>query len=714
MARKYVIGPGYAEQDPLDWWTCTAEAVKQAVQKAGLSSDDIAGLGLDTTSCTVVVLDATQRPLQPAILWMDMRAAKQAQEVLATHDDALRVNNGGAGPVSAEWMIPKSLWIKQNRPEVYEAAAMICEYQDYINMRLTGRYCASVNNVSIRWHYSEEREDKWPVTLLAALGMSDLLDKWPKEVLRLGEVVGGLTAEAAAALGLPEGLPVAQGGADAFIGTVGLNTLAEGQMCLLTGSSHLHLGSTARDLHGPGAWGTYRQAVIPGINVIEGGQTSTGSILSWFRRNFAPHVSYRELDAEAAAVDPGSEGLLTLEHWQGNRTPHTDPLSKGAIVGLTLKHGRAHMFRSLMEGVAMGTRLVLDSMSAIGYRPNSITVAGGAARSDLWLQIHADVTGLPLKLPRVSDACALGSAVLAAVGAGLFDSVLEAANAMVHVERSILPDKGKHEMYDRIYRTYCGCYPAVKDVAHAAHAYAADVRGRVPRSLRPAEGSSSNNSVKVSASILCADQSRLADETARALRSGVDSIHLDVCDGAYCEALTFGPGVLAALRRHHPDAFFDVHLAVRDPWRLAQLMADAGASQVMVMAEQVVGSKRAAGELAALQRRGVRSGIAVRPDDEGFDAAVAAVAALGLDTLNVMAVQPGFGAQAFQDVALERVRVARERLGGGADIQVDGGVKPGTTAPRCVEAGANVLVVGSALFGAEDVVGVVGALKGVA
>ena len=146
-------------------------------------------------------------------------------------------------------------------------------------------------------------------------------------------------------------------------------------------------------------WGTYRDAVTPGVNVVEGGQTSTGSIVAWYRRLLGD-PSYEALDAEAAAVPPGCEGVVSLDHFQGNRTPHTDPLSRGAITGLTLAHGRGHVFRSLVEAVCYGTEAVLEAMRGSGYSPEQIAVAGGATRSQLWLQCHADVSGLPFVLTK--------------------------------------------------------------------------------------------------------------------------------------------------------------------------------------------------------------------------------------------------------------------------------------------------------------------------
>lgn len=478
--------PSWAEQLPDDWWSALGTAVRGALAAAaaahgGDPAAAVAALCCDTTCCSVVALDATGAPLRPCLLWMDVRAAEQAAQLAACGDGALRVNGGGSGPVSAEWMVPKAMWLKQRERATYDAAAMICEYQEYVNLRLTGRYVASACNASVRWHWSGGREP--PVSMLAAVGMEDLAAKWPRESLPPGATVGGLTAAAAAHLGLREGLPVAQGGADAFVGMLGLAVLRPGELALLTGSSHLHLGVCAHAQHGPGVWGAYEGALpFPGGGcVLEGGQTSTGSVAAWCRRLFSgpdgPLVSYATLDAEAALVPLGCEGLLCLDHFQGNRTPHTDPLSRGAFAGLTLRHTRAHIFRAALEGVAFGTRAVLQAMRARGYQPTSITIAGGAARSALWARITADVVGLPLTLTRCGEAPALGCAVLAAVAAGAHPDVATACAAMVHVERVIEPDAAAHAAYDAFFQAYAALYPALAPIARAAGAAAAELDG---------------------------------------------------------------------------------------------------------------------------------------------------------------------------------------------------------------------------------------------
>jgi len=357
-----------AEQSPQDWWQALGESVRGAVKKAGVAAEDVQALAFDGTCCTVVALDEQNTPLRPALLWMDVRAHAEADQVAQSGDAALRVNGNGEDPVSAEWMIPKALWLKRNQPELFAKAARICEYQEYINLRLTGRYVGSLLTASIRWHY--HAESGFPISLLRALELEELQDKWPQEVISPGERVGGLTSEAAAHLGLPVGTSVAQGGADAMIGMIGLGVAAAGELAMITGSSHLHLGLSQQDVHKRGVFGSYRDAVYPGLNLLEGGQTSTGSVIAWFKRQFAAEQSFDELNAAAEKIPPGCEGVRALDHFQGNRTPYVDPLSRGALVGLSLNHTPAHVYRAIRRCNQF------RSMDADSCRHTAVTLAG--------------------------------------------------------------------------------------------------------------------------------------------------------------------------------------------------------------------------------------------------------------------------------------------------------------------------------------------------
>jgi ribulose kinase len=455
-----------AEQDPADWWRNFVAASRGAIAEAGIDPAEVDAVCTATTSCSVVALDTDGNALRPALIWMDVRASEEADLVLATGDEALMLNGAGRGPVSAEWMIPKALWLFRNERELFDRAHRICEYQDFLTYHLTGEWAASLDNAGLRWHY-RSRQRGWPKGLVQALGMGAILDKWPPRVVAPGEVVGMLTAKAAEALGLPQSTKVVQGGADALIGMVGLGVHRPGQLALITGSSHLQFGVTEAPMNAPGVWGAYADIVYPGLWIVEGGQTSTGSIVNWLSRLTGAPLDFEALNRKAAALPPGAEGLIVQDHFQGNRTPYTDPLSRGAIVGLTLAHELPHVFRAVMEGIGFGTRAILDAFARAGYNSSEITIGGGAAASDLWLQVHADTAGLPVRVPESRDAPSTGAAVLAAYGAGHYASIDEGIGAMIRPGRHIEPISANVDRYAEIYPKYIALYPALKEALDA-------------------------------------------------------------------------------------------------------------------------------------------------------------------------------------------------------------------------------------------------------
>ena len=458
---KFLAG-ARAEQNAEDWWSSLVKATQICLKEANLSGDAIDTMTYATTCCTVVALDKNGAPLRPALMWMDVRANKEAEAVLETGDPRLVLNSNGQGPVSAEWMIPKALWLKRNEPQIFDKAVTICEYQDYLTMRLTGERCASLNNVGLRWHY-DNRDGGWATGIIDKLGMSELLDKWPSRVVAPGDVVGNLSATAAAELGLTTRTKLVQGGADALIGMIGLGVAKPGQLALITGSSHLQFGVTDSPLHAQGVWGSYADILYPERYIVEGGQTSTGSIINWFRR-LVGQIDLDELNEKAALLPPGSEGLIAQDHFQGNRTPYTDANSRGAFIGLTLSHEPHHIFRAIIEGICFGTRTILDSFKNGGYTSNEMTVGGGATASRLWMQIHADTAGIPVRIPASTDAPSMGSAILAAHGAGYFASIDEGIDVMVKPGIMIEPDPAAMAAYDGVYEQYRALYLALKQI----------------------------------------------------------------------------------------------------------------------------------------------------------------------------------------------------------------------------------------------------------
>jgi FGGY-family pentulose kinase len=473
--REYPISfpkVSWAEQSPADWWQAAKDTIAECLSHGKVKANDVTGIGLDGTACTVVAAKENGEALRPGILWMDVRAHEQAERVTATGDPILKYVGGKDSP---EWMIPKALWLKENEPKVYEKAERIAEVTDWLMFRLTGRWTASLNVITCKWNYATP-EGGWPERLLATLGMTEILDKWPRDVLAIGERAGELSKAAAAELGLPAGIPVAEGGIDAYLAMLGMATVTPGRMTVAMGSSTCHMGLADRGIFGSGVWGPYPDALIRGTWVLEGGQTATGSIVKWFRDNFAAaeqaeaqksgRDAYQILDEKAAAIPPGSEGLVLSDYFQGNRTPIRDPLVRGALWGLGLKHTSAHVFRAILEGTAYGTRHILEDLAAHGFKVTEMYATGGGAKSRLWLQIHADVCGLPIFLAEVSEAATLGSAIAGAVAAGHYADLAEASQSMVTITGEVKPDAEHREVYDFYFRKYVDTYPALSPLMH--------------------------------------------------------------------------------------------------------------------------------------------------------------------------------------------------------------------------------------------------------
>jgi len=464
----------WAEQNPEHWWQAVRVTVPDVLRRAAVQPRQVAGVSVDGTACTVVVCDEDGGPLRPAILWMDQRAHEEADEVTATDDPVLKY---AGGPESPEWMIPKAMWLKRNEPAVYEHAPVICEGTDWMMHRLTGEWTASLNCATCKWNYARP-QGGWPDSLLRTLDMTELRERWPSNVLPMGQQAGRITMRAAEEIGLVPDTPVAQGGIDAYAAMFGLNVVRPGRMALVMGSSTCHMALCAEARFGSNVWGPFPDALIEGTWVLEGGQTATGSIVKWFADKFAGDAKqqakqqgrsqFELLDELAAEVAPGAEGLVLLDYWQGNRTPLRDPLARGCIYGLSLRHGAGHVMRAIYEGTALGTRHIIEDLQNAGYHADGIYACGGGTRSDLWLQIHADACQVPIYLTGEPEATALGTGICAAVGAGLFDSLPEASEAMVKVTREIEPNDLWRDTYDALFERYVATYPRLKDLMHAA------------------------------------------------------------------------------------------------------------------------------------------------------------------------------------------------------------------------------------------------------
>ncbi|HET8648132.1 MAG TPA: FGGY-family carbohydrate kinase, partial [Vicinamibacteria bacterium] len=356
---------------------------------------------------------------------MDERAHAEAEESSASGHPILRYCGG---TISPQWMIPKGRWLERHEPAVFARARWIVEATDFFTYRLTGRMTASLDNATAKWNHARPLGG-WPAAFLEAAGAGGLVGKWPTEVLAVGRPVGRLREALARELGLPAATIVAQGGIDAHAGEIALGAVGAGDLALILGSSTCHMAQSREPVFAR-IWGPYPDALVEGMFTLEGGQTATGSIVQWLVERFGAEAVrqaasagqdvYAYLDAQAGALSPGAEGLLVLDYFQGNRMPHKDPLARGTILGLTLKHGLPHLLRAVYEAVCFGTRQIVEDMVAHGFKLERIIAGGGGAGSRLWTQIQADVLGQPLHLPRDKETMALGAAIWAGLGAGLF------------------------------------------------------------------------------------------------------------------------------------------------------------------------------------------------------------------------------------------------------------------------------------------------------
>jgi ribulokinase len=449
--------PGWAEQKPEDWWNALIAAVRAVVAESGIDARRIIGLAIDAP-CDILLADRAGTPLTNALMWMDLRGAEQARRLTETGAAVLRYCGG---VVPAEWPLPKTLWLKEREPALWSRAERLVEQMTWLTWRLTDEWVSPLNSAAAKWHY----RGGWPADLMHDVGLDDALEKLPRTVVPMGGRGGDLSARAAQTLGLRPGIAVAMTGIDAHVGMAGIDMLAPGSLALITGTSTCQMAQSRDAVFDEGLWGPFENAVVGGEWTIEAGQASTGGTVRWLLDlvggRWPADERYVRADEAAAAAGPGAEGLTLLDFWQGSRTPVRDPAARGTLWGLTTGHGAGHLLRAVYEGTAYGNRRILDALAGKGVPTQRIVACGGGVRSRLWLQILADVAGIPIELTTVDDAVALGSAICAAVAAGAFPNLRTAAAAMVHRADRIEPNAALRGVYDEGYAYYVDTYAAL-------------------------------------------------------------------------------------------------------------------------------------------------------------------------------------------------------------------------------------------------------------
>jgi xylulokinase len=455
--------PLWAEQNPADWWRASVESVRRVLRDAG--SNAVAGVGLTGQMHGLVLLDEAGEVLRPCIMWNDQRTAKQCADLTA-RVGASRVLELTGNPILPGFTAPKIAWVRENEPDVYRRIAHILLPKDYLRYKLTGAFHTEVADAS-GTALLNVRERRWSPEMVAAL---DISDRWLPECYESTVPSARVSMDGAAATGLAEGTPVAGGGGDQAAGAVGTGVVVDGVVSAALGTSGVIFASSDRyRLEPEGRLHAFCHSVPNRWNLMGVVLSAAGSF-RWFRDALgqaevaAAEASgadvYDLLTAQAAEVPAGSEGLLFLPYLTGERTPYPDPEARGVYFGLTLRHGKPHLIRAVLEGVAYAMRDSLELMHGLGLRISQVRASGGGARSPLWRQILADVFESELVLVNATDGAAYGAALLGGVGAGVFASVDEACERAIAVTERVEPGPNAR-IYADYYPIYRQLYPSL-------------------------------------------------------------------------------------------------------------------------------------------------------------------------------------------------------------------------------------------------------------
>ncbi|MCB9162019.1 MAG: xylulokinase [Caldilineaceae bacterium] len=455
--------PLWSEQDPELWWDGTVGSIRAVLAQTGVDPADVAGIGLTGQMHGLVLLDEHGEVLRPAILWNDQRTGAQCDEIRRRVGRERFIAVTGNDALTG-FTAPKILWVAQNEPEIYARARRVLLPKDYVRYRLTGDYATDRAGGAGTVLFDLAARD-WSADIAAAL---DIPMEWLPPTYEGPAVTGVISAAAAEATGLRAGTPVVGGGGDQAAGAVGVGAVKEGIVSLVLGTSGVVFATVDQPFIEPnGRLHSFCHAVPQRWHLM-GVMLSAAGSLRWYRDTVAPDMSFDELLAPAADVPPGCDGLVFLPYLTGERTPHPDPLARGAFVGLTVRHALPHMSRAVLEGVAFGLRDSFELMQEAGLSSiKQVRVSGGGARSPLWRQILADVLDSELVTVNTTEGAAYGAALLAGVGAGAWPDVDTACDAAITVTGSTLPQTESVAAYQRVYDVYRGLYPTLKSTFDA-------------------------------------------------------------------------------------------------------------------------------------------------------------------------------------------------------------------------------------------------------
>jgi xylulokinase len=455
---------GWAEQNPCDWWAAACSAIPECLTRGKTAGGEISAIALTGQMHGLVLLDRGGSVLRPSIIWCDQRTEVECREI-TEKVGAARLMELTANPALTNFTLPKIWWVQKHEPGIWARAGTILLPKDYICLRLSGSRATDVADASGTLLFDvANRQWSRPMMEVSRLN-ADLLPT----VFESCEISGHVSEEGARTTGLRAGIPVVSGAGDQAAGAVGAGIVRPGAVSATIGTSGVVFAATAEPVRDPaGRIHTFCHAVPHRWHVM-GVTQAAGYSLRWFRDQFGAtgdpaQDGYERLMTEASAAPAGSDGLLWAPYLMGERTPHLDPYARGALVGISARHTRAHVIRAILEGVAFSLRDSLTIFAELKIPVESIRLGGGGARGALWRQIQADVYGMPVGALEVEEGPAYGAALLAGVGVGNWTSVENASDATVHVLKRIEPEPQSVTLMNRQYEAYRKLYPALRDI----------------------------------------------------------------------------------------------------------------------------------------------------------------------------------------------------------------------------------------------------------
>ena len=457
---------GWAEQSPGDWWRAARQAIRDCLAKTSIPATKISAIGLTGQMHGLVLLDAQDHIVRPAIIWCDQRTEEECRDI-TQRVGAGRLIELTANPALTGFTLPKIWWVRRHEPELWARVRSLMLPKDYIRFRLTGERSIDVADASGTLMFDVVHR-RWSKEMLEISKIEEAL--LPK-VFESPEISGYVHQEGANQVGLRPGIPVVAGAGDQAAGAVGMGIVKPGAVSATIGTSGVVFAATSAPVLEPhGRIHTFCHA-IPNRWHVMGVTQGAGLSLRWFRDQFGAGTGdgrdpYDRLADEAAKTPPGADGLLWAPYLMGERTPHLDPNARGALVGLTAQHTRAHVIRAILEGVAFSLRDSLTLFREIGVPIESIRLGGGGARSPLWQQIQADIYGMPVELVEADEGGAYGAALLAGTGTGNWPSVEAACESGVRLAKRVKPNPKTSALMDLQYAEYRKLYPALHQIQH--------------------------------------------------------------------------------------------------------------------------------------------------------------------------------------------------------------------------------------------------------